>query len=519
MTDAHVTTGEPERVNGARVRAFEGWRDDDGAPVAPDARLLNGGPRKAPKLPLDVFGSLAPWIADLAAAKRAPADYVAFPLLATVAGVVGAARDVRIDASWREPCVLWVACAGNPSSGKSPALGALTDAALAVEREESGDIKERQRAYEQKLAEAEAIEAAWQAELRDCIKRGSKAPLRPDSADEPEKPLPPRLVAADATREGLAKLFATCAPRGLLLPLDELMSLIGNLGKFGGRDEPFYLSAYGGRCMPVDRKTSDPLRADRAYLSIVGAIQPDMLQGVLSGRANDGLVSRFLPIWPDPPQQWLRAVPQVDEGLAVELLRRLRTLTMHSDDEGKLRPREVTLSGGAADIFFDWAKEQHAKGNAAHGFMADFIGKSKGTCARVALVLELLDWAASEDGQPEGPREISAVVMERACRLFADYLEPMALRVYADAAISPEERAAIALLKELQARRLRQFNARTARREWGVPGLSSAQAMDAALAVLKEGGCVREVEREPGKRGRTESAWLVNPQLLKARAA
>lgn len=522
MTEAYANTAgaEPERASGAngRLRPFEGWRDEDGAPVVPDARLLNGGPRKAPKLPLDVFGALAPWISDLAAAKRAPVDYVAVPLLGYAAGIVGAARDVRIDNSWREPCILWIACVGNPSSGKSPPLATLKNAALAIEREEAGDLKARKREYEQKLAEAEAIESEWQAALRVAMKNGSQAPKRPELADAPEEPHAPRLLAADATREALAWLMAKRSPRGVLLALDELMGLIGNFGKFGGRDEPFYLAAYGGDFAPVDRKSSETLLAARAYLSIVGAIQPDMMQGILSGRANDGLVSRFLPVWPDPQGQWLREVPRVNEGVAVELMQRLRSLSMQTDDEGKLSPVEVPLSDGAADIFFAWAAEQHARGLTAHGFMADFLGKSKGTCARVALALELLEWAADIETAPGGPAEISAESMERACRLFADYFEPMALRVYADAAAAAEERGAIALLKEIQAQGVRQFNARKARREWGVPGLSSAAAMDAALAVLKEGGCIREVEREPGQKGRRESAWLVNPVLLRGLA-
>lgn len=506
MSDIHSAAAQSP----VRPRVFdpsEGW------PV-PDARLLNGGPRKAPTFPIDCFGRIAPWVAELAAAKRAPLDYVAVPLLAFVAGVVGAARDVRIEPGWREPFILWVASIGNPSSGKSPPLATLKRAVMALEHSESADISERKREFEAKRVEAEAVRASWEAKVKEAVKNSSATPRRPEAADDPDEPYAPRLLAADATREAAARLLAK-HPRGLLLALDELAALIGNFGKYGGADEPFYLAAYGGDFSPVDRVKGDALKAERAYLSIVGAIQPDRMQAILHERADDGLVARFLPVWPDPPKAWLREVPNVEEAYAERVFGRLRSLQMDGDESGQLRPREIGLSPDAADIFYEWAAEQHGKTNNAHGFMAGFLGKSRGTCVRVALALELLDWAATGNGAADGPTSISADAMERACILFADYFEPMARRVYADASLPVEERNAAALLKELRQRKERRFSQRIAQREWGVPGLSDATSMSAAIEVLLQCGCIREAEREPkAGPGRKAKDFVVNPRLL-----
>ena len=128
--DAFAVNQHAKLAGVARAEPF----DPCAAWPEPDARLLNGGPRKAPAFPLDCLGSLGSWVADLAAAKRAPVDFVAAPLLAFAAGVVGAARAVRIQDAWLEPLIIWVASVGNPSSGKSPALGTLKRALLEVER-------------------------------------------------------------------------------------------------------------------------------------------------------------------------------------------------------------------------------------------------------------------------------------------------------------------------------------------------------------------------------------------------
>lgn len=519
MTDQYQAAATAINPNVVRPRPFDpcaGWPE-------PDARLLNGGPRPAPGFPMACLGPLAGYVADLAAAKRAPVDYVAAPLLATTAGIVGASRAVRIAENWTEANVLWVACVGNPSSGKSPPLVTIKRAALAIERDEGSDLAERKRDYESRRVEAEAVRAAWEAQVKAAVAKGSQAPRRPEAADEPEEPRAPRMMAGDATREALARLLVV-NPRGLLLVLDELQALLGNFGKYGGADEPFYLSAYSGDFAPVDRVKGGTLTAPRAFLSITGCIQPEKFQALLTGRANDGLVSRFIPVWPDPPREWARDVPTVDERRLASVFAKLRSLAMDADEAGEAIPRGLPLSEGAADVFFGWCREQHAKALAAHGFLAEFLGKSKGTCARVALVLELLEWAAGGNGSAEGPREISEQAMARAVTLFDSYFEPMALRVYADAALPEVERHAIALLKEIQKRahgRSRdtapKLNVRAVYREWGVPGVSSAADANAACEFLAECGCLRKDKsgaHRSGDTGRRPNDWIVNPRLI-----
>ncbi|MCI1141932.1 DUF3987 domain-containing protein [Sphingomonas sp. WKB10] len=80
-------------------------------------------------MPTDIFGSLWPLIRDLAAGAGAPVDYVAVGVLGVVASLVGAKRRVQpctTTPQWQEPCVLWVAPVGDPSSNKSPAIDAAT---------------------------------------------------------------------------------------------------------------------------------------------------------------------------------------------------------------------------------------------------------------------------------------------------------------------------------------------------------------------------------------------------------
>jgi hypothetical protein len=505
MVDIHTASVDRAELRSKAYDPRDAWRE-------PDQRLLNGGVRKAPEFPLDCLGSIGPWVADLAASKGAPVDYAAGPFLAFCAGAVGAARVVRVRQNWVEPPILWIASVGRPSSGKSPPLAALKRAYMEIERGEAGDMAERKREHETRRVEAAAIREKWEAGAKEAAKKGQTASPMPAEADEPEEPRAPRMMVADATTEKLARIIAD-NPRGVISVRDELAGLLGNFGKYGGEDAPFYLQAYGGDFSPVDRVKGGTITAERAYLSIVGAIQPDKVQGLLSGRANDGLVSRFLPIWPDAAKRvW--EVPAVDEVRAVSLFSRLRALSMDTDADGRLSPRALPLDPAASEIFAAWWKEQGGKTNEAAGFFSEFLGKSDGTCARLALVLELIEWAATGKVPDDGPRSVSADSVERACRFFAEYFEPMARRVYADASLPEAEQKAVALVKEIQRRRVRQFNAREVYREWGIGGIGRAADVEAACNALIEGDCIAEAERPDNARGRRAKDYVVNPYVL-----
>jgi hypothetical protein len=70
------------------------------------------------------------------------------------------------------------------------------------------------------------------------------------------------------------------------------------------------------------------------------------------------------------------------------------------------------------------------------------------------------------------------------------------------------------LLKQIRHRGERTVNAKTVYRSWGLPGLSGAKPVAAALARLEQGGWVRFAGgREGDSPGRRRSDWAVNAIL------
>ncbi len=476
----------------------------------PDPHLVNGGVRAAPRLPIEAFGTLAPYVRDLAAAKGGPPDYVALALLTAAAGVIGDARAVRVRPGWIEPCALWGLLVGGPSAGKTQPLALLRSAVKVIEPEDAPDFADVRRQWATAAALAREVEAAWKADLKAARQKENPIPPKPADADPPPEPLAPRIAVASVTVEKLSHMFSAF-PRGLLLTMDEAAGWLGNFGKYGGDgDAAFYLSAYSGQSVPIDRvREGGSVNPARALLSACGTIQPERLAELLMNRADDGLLARFLVAWPNPvPPVW--ATRPVDEGRMTDLLRRLRSLQPETGDDGQPRPLTLPLAPDAATAFGGWYERTKTEAQVVGGLMGSFRGKCEGVAARLALVLELLQWAAV--GGPE-PRAVSIESVAHATGLVEDYFVPMAERVYGDSARPPAERDAVMLLKAIVKRRARTFNARAARRDWGLSGLRDAGRMTAALAVLADGDCIRARGESGPQGGRKPADYEANPWL------
>ena len=482
----------------------------------PAVRLLRAELPPAPELPLrDVLGPrLAQWVEDAAEAKGAPRDYVFAALLAVAGATIGNAHWVTPWRGWSEPPVIWAMCVGLPSAGKSPAIDATLQPLRKVERPMREAAEAERKAWAEKTEVAKLTEAAWKEAAKAAIKADEPPPERPQGADAGPPPHIPRLVVNDGTIERLGAILAR-QPRGTLQMRDELAGWLEGMQRYsgGGSDRPFWLEAFGGRGFTVERMGREPLTVDRLSIGVLGGIQPDRLKSLLFKADDDGLLARFLPIWPDPaplrrPQAW------ADEALMERALERLLSLQLVTAEDGEARPWFITFAGDARALMDDFRETVRGWEAAADGLLLSFIGKLPGLAARLSLVLGCLDWAA--DGAEE-PHEITASEFGRAAHLVEAYLLPMARRAYADAATPKAERAARRLVGIIREQGWRSFTSRDVLR-LDRAGLGRKAELDPALALLDEGDCIRAVETPPKRQGgRPQRLYAVNPALHRAR--
>jgi hypothetical protein len=199
-----------------------------------------------------------------------------------------------------------------------------------------------------------------------------------------------------------------------------------------------------------------------------------------------------------------------DSGFAERAFGRLYSLKMATDYEGDPKPEFIPFSDAARTRLDAFILETHDWEREAEGFglLVSFVGKANGLSVRIALILSLLDWAASDRDDP--PSEISDEHYARAAGFVRDYALPMARMTYAEAAAKPAERAAVRLLKLILKERPSEVSAREICRR-NLSGLPNAEIVNAALEVLAGDHILLKDTQKTNGRSRTR--YQPNPRL------
>jgi hypothetical protein len=478
----------------------------------PHPRFQHSDVSEAPLLPLEVFGEAwAECIAQSAEVKSSPPDYVVASLLAVAGSAIGNTRWVSPWQGWSEPPILWTMAIGAPSSNKSPGMDAILTPQKEVERLDRQSLEKDVSDWSEKSELAKLRSSTWREQAKAALKEGQEPPEKPSDCGIDAEPFSPRYAIADGTVERLAVIVAK-QPRGTLLARDELAGWLQGMTRYsgGGSDRPFWLEAYGGRGYTVERMGREPVHVDRLAIGVTGAIQPDRLKSLLMKSDDDGLLARFIPIWPEQVPI-CRPSAGSSEVKITNALRRLYGLRMVTDESDKTRPWIIPFTEAAKDALDRFRIDARHWETDADGLLLSFIGKLPGMAARLSLILAFLDWAI---GEKEEPYEIQAEHFGRAIRFVGDYALPMARRAYAQASISQLDRQAHSLIAIFQKQGWTQFTSREILRLNGV-GMNRIAELNPVLAVLEEGDVVRAVDVPSSKQGgRPARIYTVNPAIL-----
>jgi hypothetical protein len=479
----------------------------------PDMSILNGGRRSPVPMPSDLFGPAWPLVSAIAEGTASPVDYAGIGFLAVVASLIGGKRRVRPYASsaWSEPCILWCAAVGDPSTRKSPSLDVVTEPLRLIERDHAEKHKEKLREWQAQSAFAKAVREDWNGNIKKAVKDGKPAPSMPPAAAEPDEPSRRRTILVDATPEAVGVVLAG-NPQGTLHFRDELAGWLQSFDRYSPGGREFWIEAYGGRPFVIDRKgTKEPLAIPFNGVTVLGGIQPAKLAGALLDCPDDGLTARFLWAWPDKVP-FRRPQRLADLATLEAAYRRLEGLTWAQDADGRQTPVVVPLSAHAANVFERWQADNSAIDDDAASLFKSFVGKMDGTVLRLALISELVRWAF--DGGNE-PAEISLDSLVAAAGFVDDYAKPMAQRVYGDAALPAAERNAGLLARYIRKNGFASINKRDLKRsphKSHLAALRQASAMDAAIAHLVDGGWLLGID-DAAAQGRPRGDYLVNPAV------
>jgi hypothetical protein len=385
-----------------------------------------------------------------------------------------------------------------PSAGKSPALIASRRLVRNINDKLKGQNLTQELKYTHDLLRLEEATVAHKKALKE---KKTPGPLPP----KPDKPPYRQLVVGNTTIEALAAALSA-NPRGLIAIHDELSSLLLNLNRYsGGNDRPLYIEAWAAAPWTINRKHLDkPIEIPRAAVTMFGGMQPEKLREFFDDEADDGLGARFLYAWPGPPTRvplWARR--GADDAWASAAIERIWQAA-----RTPANPLVLAIDPRT----FDPVDERLVNlARREEGVIAGFVGKGRGTVARLAVLITLLEWSASD--APTPPTTVSGSALAGATRLWEEFFLPHARAVFRVGGRSPQELRLRKAALYLRSNRLSAVRRQTIRVDAFGRTLDARDA-DGILRELEQRGIVRPVHRAATGPGRPPAEWEVNPRIF-----
>lgn len=371
-----------------------------------------------PPLPLD---ALPTWIADQVRniARQLECDPIlpfAFTLgalsVASLGHVQIAVRRGQIERSTG----VYIAAAGPPASGKSPALSLAFAPVRDVEAlriaQAANAIAEADADH--KILTKKAEEASNKAAKLDDDQAATDAKRFQVEAATIERPPAGEMMTSDITPERLATLMAANAERMAIVSDESGVLTVDRYGDKGNAKKlDIYLQGFTGEPVVVHRVKADTVRLARPLLAIVAGVQPQALATVLADTEwrTRGMGARFLIVSTDKIATNVDIDRDVwDETVGNTYYQRLRELATQWSSWAA--PATLQLAPSARQTFSRWASDLLAReglGGALEG-ESGWSSKMRTSTIRIAALLHLAD------GNPP-QAEVSEATMLGAIRV------------------------------------------------------------------------------------------------------
>jgi len=406
---------------------------NDDADFPPPIPLL--GNHKKPEFPME---SLPQCIRH---AVEEVGDYVQAPIPLIVSCVLGIAASiaqglimVRRDSQLVSPVSLIVISIAEPNERKSFIESFFAPPIRYWEAEQAKLTAEAFNDYKAAMIAFDAIESRLTKDLKGADSHEVEElqrKLTDHLNNRPDKPLSPKLIQADSTKEASIKHLAEKYPMVGIISAEGGTVLGGNSLSQSSVVSPlaFFNSMWSNESYSVDRSGDGETRLANVSLTMSIAVQPDVVGKFLD--KNDqmargiGFFARSLLCYPESTQgkRLYREAPESFPAVDAmnETLSLLLRMLPERIEGRRLNRKQVILSAEAKEEWIDYYNkvEQAQLQGSAFEFVRDVAGKSADNATRIAAILHLID---SENPHVIGD-EVSAEHMRSGAAIAGYYLK------------------------------------------------------------------------------------------------
>lgn len=375
--------------------------------------------------PIDVFPlAIQQIIKSTNESLNFPIDFIGASILYAVSVAVGNTYRIELMKSFDQNAVLYFAIVGRAGTNKSHPL---TFALRPIE--ESDNLK-----YQQ-----------WQREKQeyDSIVSLSKKEREQQGIAEPKKPVWEQHLVTDFTPEALTEVHKF-NKRGIGVYVDELASWFKNFNRYNkGSEEQFWLSNFNSKPIRVNRKTSEPSYIPLPFISVIGTIQPGILNELAKDRTENGFLDRLLFVFPDDLKKtyWCeRELNPVIIDNWKSIISNVLQLPIFLDENLNPQPEILRFTPDAKQLLMKWQHKltDHAN-KPENAAISGICAKMEQYALRLSLCLEMLLYACGESNKNAVGKE----AVQGALKL-VEYFKKTALKVHSIIVdTSPLERLAV----------------------------------------------------------------------------
>lgn len=324
-------------------------------------------------------------------------EYMYGAFLASISAALGNRFEIEIASGWTEKPMLWICIVGASGTKKTPSIRVAMNPLKKMD----------EQLYSEYLKLAKEYENASQ-----------------DEKKELRKPFMRQIIAEDTTIEALTKILRY-NEEGILVFRDELIGLFNDTSRYSkNSSEQMWMSIYSNSSFKVNRiKEDSSFLVKNPFIAALGGIQPKILSQLFTDeRTGNGMIHRFLYIYSD-----LDFSEVFESGANVRLIDEYDKYMKSFRENIPIKYKDNTVhsvklkfSNEALEIYKDWLKNfVYTKRTDSSDLQKEYVSKLEGTCARMALIIEVINAVYIE----EIPQEVGAKSILSAIKIIEYFYE------------------------------------------------------------------------------------------------
>jgi hypothetical protein len=366
--------------------------------------------------PIEIFPkSIQSYILECNETLDSSIDYMGCSMLWLISVVIGNSIQIEVKKGWNETATIWLAVVGKAGLGKTPSIHNIIKPLLSANNKEIKNY----------IKQSEKFEAYDKLSVKDK-----------KDHEEIHKPIKKQFIANDITIEALVELHQE-NKNSIGVFKDELAGWFKDMNKYReGSDLEFWLSTWSGKAISLNRKTAKSSFVDKPLVSVLGGIQPSVLNAFYTEDNKDnGFMDRMLLSYPDLSiEVWndkemnYETIQWYNDSL-ISFYETIKHKVVEFDEDGDIKPKIAIIPNESKKewirVFNEYTSIQNSDDE--NEYMKSMLPKQKSYLPRFALLINAFN-SFFDETQKENALVISKEAILSAEKL-SKYFIAMAKKI------------------------------------------------------------------------------------------